>query len=245
MYEAGGLASLSQALITGVTPSNGRWITLEDVKKDVVLGNDIHFAPTRVISLENTINGVIMPLEEMRRISAFAREHGIKVHLDGARLWNACSVPGAPGLAEYAECVDSLSVCLSKSLGAPVGSAVVGERALVEHARHMRKAVGGGIRQAGILTAMAAVAVEEVWVGGKLAVGNEWARRLEGKWKALGGRVTLPVDTNMVWLDLEGRGVDMGVWMEEVERAGVKVGWGRIVCHYRECTGLGVRVRAN
>lgn len=234
LYEAGGLASLSQALVTGVPPSNGKWITLEDVKKHVVLGNDIHFAPTRVISLENTINGVIVPLEEIRRISEFAREHGIKVHLDGARLWNACSVPGAPALHEYAALVDSLSVCMSKSLGAPVGSFIIGEKKLVDHARHMRKAIGGGIRQAGILTAMAEVALDEVFLGGQLSGANAHAKRLEGRWKALGGETTLPVDTNMVWLDLEKRGVSTESWVEETKKQGAKISGGRIVCHFRE-----------
>lgn len=215
-------------------PSNGKWITLEDVKKEVTLGDNIHFAPTRVISLENTINGVIMPLDEIRRISEFAKEHGIKVHIDGARLWNACSVPGAPALHEYAALVDSLSVCFSKSLGAPVGSFVVGEKKLVDHARHMRKAIGGGIRQAGILTAMAEVALDEVFLGGQLIKANAYAKRLEKKWTALRGQTTLPVDTNMVWLDLEERGISMEVWEEEAKKQGVKVGGGRIVCHYRE-----------
>lgn len=234
LYEAGGLASLSQALITAVRPSNGKWITLEDIKKEVVLGDNIHYAPTRVISLENTINGVIVPLEEIRRISEFARENGIKVHLDGARLWNACSVPDAPELHEYAALVDSLSVCMSKSLGAPVGSFILGEKNLVDHARHMRKAIGGGIRQAGLLTAMAEVALDEVFLGGLLTETNAYAKRLKGRWETLGGETTLPVDTNMVWLDLEKRGVGMEVWMEETEKQGVKISGGRIVCHYRE-----------
>lgn len=234
IHEAGGIASLSQALVTAVQPSNGKWITLEDVKKEVILGSNIHHAPTRVISLENTINGVIMPLEEIRRISEFAKEHGIKMHLDGARLWNACSVPDAPELHEYAALVDSLSVCMSKSLGAPVGSFILGEKGFIDHGRHMRKAIGGGIRQAGLLTAMAEVALDEVFLGGRLAETNGYAKRLEAKWRALGGETTLPVDTNMVWLDLEKKGVSMEVWMEETERRGVKMSGGRIVCHYRE-----------
>lgn len=238
MYEAGGLASLSQALITAVRPSNGKWITLEDVKKEVLLGDDIHYAPTRVISLENTIGGVIMPLEEIRRISGFAKEHGIKMHLDGARLWNACSVPDAPGLHEYAAVVDSLSVCMSKSLGAPVGSFILGEKTFINHARHMRKAIGGGIRQAGLLTAMAEVAFDEVFLGGQLAYANAYAKRLGEKWTALGGETTLPVDTNMVWLDLAKRGVGVEVWAEEAKKQGVKISGGRIVCHYRESSAL-------
>lgn len=88
-YEAGGLAALSQAMVIGVVPSNGVYLTLEDVEEHTILGDEIHSAPTKVISLENTLGGSIIPLSEVRRISAWARSHGIKMHLDGARLWNA------------------------------------------------------------------------------------------------------------------------------------------------------------
>ncbi|KAH8149751.1 uncharacterized protein LAJ45_06382 [Morchella importuna] len=233
VFEAGGLASLSQAMVQPVKPSNGLWLTLEDIQSTAVISDDIHFAPTRVVSLENTINGVIMPLGEMRRIGAWAREHGVKIHLDGARLWNACAVEGAPELWEYADEVDSISVSMSKGMGAPTGSVVLGSEELVAKARHVRKAIGGGIRQAGVLTAMANAAIDEVWSGGKYRVGDAWAKRLEGKWKALGGEVSYPVQTNMVWADLKGRGVTEEVWSACAEREGVKVGSGRIVCHFQ------------
>ncbi|RPA91999.1 beta-eliminating lyase [Choiromyces venosus 120613-1] len=236
LHEAGGIASLSQAVTVPVPPSNGKYLTLEDVQKHVILGNDVHFAPTRVISLENTINGVIMPVEEVRRIGQWAKAEGIKVHLDGARLWNACSVPepSAELLSEYAKHVDSLSVCFSKSLGAPVGSCMAADERTVASARHMRKAIGGGIRQAGILTAMARVGLEEVFFGGKLARANAFAKSLEEEWIKLGGSVTLPVDTNMLWLDLRARGIDDAVWKGAIEEVGGVRMWGdRIVCHYQ------------
>ncbi|CUS07690.1 unnamed protein product [Tuber aestivum] len=227
LHEAGGVASLSQAVTVPVVPSNGKYLTLEDVHRHVILGSDIHFAPTRVISLENTIGGVIMPAEEVRRIGEWARGEGIKVHLDGARLWDACSVPepSAELLGEYAGHVDSVSVCFSKSLGAPVGSCIAGDERTIASARHMRKAIGGGLRQAGILTAMARVGVEEVFFGGKLGWANAFAKVLAEKWTALGGGFTLPVDTNMLWLDLEGRGIDDGIWEEAIEEGGVRI-WG-------------------
>lgn len=233
VFEAGGIASLSQAMVQPVAPSNGLWLTLEDIRRAAIISDDIHYAATRVVSLENTINGVIMPLSEMRRIAAWARENGVKVHLDGARLWNACAVEGAPELWEYAAEVDSLSVSMSKGLGAPMGSVVLGSAEMVARARHMRKAIGGGMRQPGVLTAMANEAIDEVWYGGKFRVGDAWAKRLEGKWKALGGRVSLPVETNMAWVDLEGRGVSEEVWSSCAEREGVKVGSGRIVCSFQ------------
>lgn len=86
-YEAGGVSSLSNAMLIPIHPSNGHHLTLEDVEKHAVISDDVHACPTRVISLENTLDGMVMPLDEVRKISAFAREHGIKMHLDGARLW--------------------------------------------------------------------------------------------------------------------------------------------------------------
>lgn len=232
-YEAGAAALLSQAHMIPVAPSNGVYLTLEDLIPHVVLSDNDHFAPTRVISLENTLAGAIQPLSEMARIGEWAHSHGLKVHLDGARLWNACSVPGAPSLAAYAATVDSLSVCFSKSLGAPVGSFIVGERTLTRRARHLRKAIGGGIRQAGILTAMMRVALDDVFLAGQLARANALTKRIEAAWRELDGEVSVPVDTNMVWLDLAARGVDLERWEQVAEANGVKVGGGRIVVHYQ------------
>lgn len=84
--EAGGVASLCGALVKGVVPRNGEYLTLEDIKRNITLSDDVHACPTRVISLEHTLDGTIMPLAEMQRICAFAKEHDVKVHLDGARL---------------------------------------------------------------------------------------------------------------------------------------------------------------
>ncbi|KAI5857813.1 pyridoxal phosphate-dependent transferase [Tricharina praecox] len=231
--EAGATALISQATITPVIPRNGLYLTLEDVKKHVIISDDIHYAPTKIICLENTISGVIHPLDEIKRICAFAREHGIGVHLDGARLWNACSVPSSPSLAEYAREADSVSVCVSKSLGCPVGSFIVGSEKLVAKATHMRKLLGGGIRQAGILTAMAEVGLDEVYLAGRLEESNVYAKQVEAAWVRCGGTVTLPVDTNAVWLDLEGRGVSLEIWQQVGEDIGVKLGGERIMCHFQ------------
>ncbi|KAA8915028.1 l-allo-threonine aldolase [Sphaerosporella brunnea] len=231
--EAGGASVLSQATLTPAIPSNGLYLTLEDIKKNVILSEDIHFAPTRLITLENTINGVIHPLSEIRRICAFARGHGIKVHLDGARLWNACSVPGAPTLAEYAAEVDSLSVCISKSLGAPVGSYILGTKDMIAKANHFKKMLGGGIRQAGILTAMADIAVTDVFLKGRLAEANAYAKEVEKAWKRCGGKTTLPVDTNAVWVDLEARGIPEDLWSQVGTEMGVTLGGNRIMLHYQ------------
>ncbi len=126
---------------------------------------DVHQPQTRLICLENTHNragGVLYPLEEMERMASLARRRGLKMHLDGARLWNA-SVATGISLKDYARPFDSVMLCFSKGLGAPVGSIVVGDSDFIQQAHYYRKAYGGGMRQAGILAAAALYAIEHHW----------------------------------------------------------------------------------
>ncbi|KAI0996049.1 Aldolase [Podosphaera aphanis] len=237
-WETGGVASLCGALVKGVIPSNGKYLTREDVENNVVLGSGIYSAPTRVISLENTLNGSIMPLAETRRICAFARENGIKIHLDGARLWEAVAA-GAGSLSDYCELFDSVSMCFSKGLGAPVGSILVGGEAFINHARWVRKSIGGGIRQAGVLTAAARVALDEnfghgPWgEGGRLKDTHNLAKRIAKTWTDLGGSLLQETETNMVWLDLTKAGIDDDTLIKIGEEAGVKLGGSRVVVHFQ------------
>jgi threonine aldolase len=116
---------------------------------------DIHHARQSLVCLENTVGeqgGLVYPLERIDAVCGFARQHGFRVHMDGARLWNA-AVASGEGPARIVRDVDSVSVCFSKGLGAPVGSALVGDAALIERARRGRKLLGGGMRQAGIIAA--------------------------------------------------------------------------------------------
>jgi len=237
-YEAGGIASLSQALVKGVIPSNGVYLTLEDIEKSVVLDDDVHLCPTKVISLENTLGGTIMPLSEVKRISKFAKEHSIPLHLDGARIWEAV-VAGAGSLSDYCQEFDSVSLCFSKGLGAPVGSMLVGKKEFIKRARWIRKAIGGGTRQLGVLTAAARVAVDETFgkgpngEDGKLKGSHVTTRKIAQLWTALGGKLSKPVETNMVWFDLE----DAGVTNDEITKIGNENGLilrsGRLVVHYQ------------
>ena len=117
---------------------------------------------TKVICVENTHNragGTIFPLDEIKKLSAFCKEHGIVFHLDGARLWNASVATGIP-MNEWAQYFDSVSVCFSKGLGAPVGSAICGTTEFVTKAHKWRKVFGGGMRQSGIIAAGALYAVK-------------------------------------------------------------------------------------
>ncbi|KAF3924932.1 hypothetical protein ABW21_db0208635 [Orbilia brochopaga] len=208
-YEAGGAAVLSQAQMLPVKPTNGVYLRLDEVREAVIDSDDIHYAPTRLICLENSLNGAIMPLDEIQRISTYARKKGIKLHLDGARLWNVVAAGGGE-LKEIISHFDSVSLCFSKGVGAPMGSVVIGEEAFVKRVRHFRKMVGGGTRQCGIATAPARTAIEEVFLG-------------------------VPCDTNMVWLDLESIGVDMDDIPAEAQRVGLKWDWERIVVHHQIC----------
>ncbi|KAF2203540.1 hypothetical protein GQ43DRAFT_461466 [Delitschia confertaspora ATCC 74209] len=241
-YEAGGVATLSQAMVQPVDASNGTYLTLEDVKKYAVLSDDVHACPTRVIELENTLSGAIMPLSEVRRISAWARENGIIMHLDGARLWNAVAA-GAGTLKEFCKEFDSVSLCFSKGLGAPIGSVIVGNSAFIKRSRWIRKSIGGGLRQAGVVAAPARVAVEETFLGGKLTQSHETARKIAKIWTDLGGRIKYPVDTNMVWLDIEAHGIGLERIVDLGVVYGVKLMGGRLVVHYQVNEGAVERLR--
>lgn len=237
LYEAGGAATLNGAMVESTVPRNGVYLTLEDVRANALVPEgdesaDVHICPTKVVCLENTLNGSILPLDECRRISAWAREHGIKMHLDGARLWEAV-VAGAGTLEDYCSCFDSVSLCFSKGLGAPIGSIVVGEKAFIKRARWIRKMIGGGLRQAGVVSAAARVSVEETFLGGKLKKSHENAKKVEEMWLKLGGKVSCPVETNMVVLDLEAAHCSNAEFIKLAQSHGLKMLGERLVVHYQ------------
>lgn len=237
-YEAGGVATLTGALVKTVVPANGVHLTLEDVRANVVLDDDVHSCPTKVISLENTLNGLVMPLDEVRRISAFAREHGIHMHCDGARLWEAVA-SGAGTLPEFCAEFDTVTMCFSKGLGAPVGSILCGPAAVLRHARWTRKAIGGGTRQPGLLTAVAKVALTETFgtredgSDGWLKRTHDLAKKVESLWTARGGKLVHPVHTNMVWIDLTAAGCSVAKFVEMGREEGLTLLGGRMVLHYQ------------
>ncbi|SON53153.1 low-specificity L-threonine aldolase [Vibrio tapetis] len=122
--------------------------------------DDIHFAPTRLLSIENTINGKVLPMQYLADAREFANKHDLRLHLDGARVYNA-AIASNVDITEIAKHFDSMTICLSKGLGAPIGSLLLGDKALITKARRIRKMLGGGMRQAGILAAAAKIALEE------------------------------------------------------------------------------------
>ncbi|KAM7207090.1 Pyridoxal phosphate-dependent transferase [Rhypophila sp. PSN 637] len=237
-YEAGGVSSLTGATVQPIAPRNGVYLTLEDVKANAHLDDDVHTCPTRVISLENTLNGMIMPLEEVRRISAFARQHGIKLHCDGARLWEVVA-SGAGSLVDFASCFDTLTLCFSKGLGAPIGSILLGDKSVIKHARWVRKSIGGGLRQSGVVAAPARVAVDETFgkgpngEGGLLRETHNLAKELAEIWTKLGGKLIHPVHTNMLWLDLDDANCSNARIVELGKESGLKLLGNRIIIHYQ------------
>jgi threonine aldolase len=160
VYETAGPSLLSGVQMKTLRGSRGLF-TPEQVR-DAVRPAAYYMPKTKLICLENTHGrsaGAVLPLEGIRAVSEFARAEGIRMHLDGARIWNA-AVASGHSLKEYARHFDTLSVCFSKGLGAPVGSMILGDRAFIEKARRYRKVFGGGMRQSGILAAAARYAVE-------------------------------------------------------------------------------------
>ncbi|KAK6455644.1 threonine aldolase [Scheffersomyces xylosifermentans] len=232
LHEAAGLAMLSQAMVHPVAPANGNYLTYEEVIANVTLDDgDIHAAPTKVISLENTLHGIIMPIEEIKKISAFCKANDIRLHLDGARLWNA-SVATGISIKEYCSYFDSVSLCLSKSLGAPIGSILVGEKKFIEKANHFKKQCGGGIRQAGIVTSMAIHAIDQNF--SKLAKSHEYAKQVGDFCAEHGIILESPVDTSFVFLDLKANKMD-DKYLIELGRTkyNIKLMGGRIAFHFQ------------
>jgi threonine aldolase len=157
-YEAGGAAVLGSIQPQPIENEPDGTIALAKIATEIK-SDDAHFARTRLLALENTINGKVLPAAYVADAAALARTRGLSLHLDGARAWNAAV---AMGVAVESVCApfDSVSLCFSKGLGAPVGSVLVGPKALIDRAKRARKILGGGMRQAGILAAACLYALD-------------------------------------------------------------------------------------
>jgi threonine aldolase len=205
-YEGGSAAALSGLQLRPLPGEHGVLDPVMVMK--AIRPSGEHFARTAVVEMENTHNrcgGTVWPLEAMQAVSALARERGIAVHLDGARIWNAHKASGVP-LRDYAAVADSVSVCFSKGLGAPVGSALAGSAQFVEEARNNRKRYGGAMRQAGIIAAGALYALEHNV--DRLVEDHEKALVLVGFLREVSGLdIIHPVQTNIVIADVGGLGV--------------------------------------
>ncbi|KAK3811154.1 MAG: pyridoxal phosphate-dependent transferase [Benniella sp.] len=226
-YEAGGLASHSNLTVYPVqaTTNQGHHLTVQDLEREFIVDDgDVHMAPTRLISLENTLDGTVMPLQEVQAIRQFAKERNVSLHLDGARIWNATVAQGCD-LRDYTSQFDTVSLCVSKGIGAPIGSVLVGDKTLIKKARHFRKMFGGGWRQAGGLAAAAHWCIDHIWPTMKdtHALAKYLAEGLERE--AQGVKVYIPVETNMVFLDLAGSGIRLSELSKRLEtEKSIKIG---------------------
>ena len=220
--EVGGLARIAGVMPRLIEDGDGVF-RAEEIARAFRSPN-IHYPETRLICLENTHNragGTVTPVENMQEIYSLAREHGLSVHLDGARIFNAAVAAGCP-VTGFTCCADSVSVCLSKGLSAPVGTLLAGTREFVAGARKARKLVGGGMRQAGVLAAAGIVALEKMV--DRLAEDHLNARLLAEGLAVVPGIIidTRRVQTNIVSFGLEG--ITDGEFLRRLRDRGVLAG---------------------
>ncbi|MBN8208129.1 low-specificity L-threonine aldolase [Bacillus sp. NTK071] len=201
LYEAAALSAFAGVQIKTLDGENGA-MKPGDVEA-AIRGDDIHQPETGLICIENTHNkagGAIIPLDNMEQIYQLSNNHGIPVHLDGARLFNA-SVASQIPVKEFAKYADSVQFCLSKGLGAPVGSIIAGSSEFISQARKWRKRLGGGLRQVGVLAAPGIIALEENVM--LLKQDHENAKQLtEGLQNIEGIVIENTVETNIILLDI-------------------------------------------
>lgn len=196
-YEGGGIAKNSGASVRLLKGNRGR-LTADELAQ-WINPDDIHFPVTELISLEDTANrggGAVYDFDEIQKISQLAKRHHLPLHLDGARLFNAFAVNGVD-IKTYASQFDSISICLSKGLGAPVGSLLLGKKDFIHKARRVRKVMGGGMRQAGFLAAAGLFALKNNVE--RLKIDHENAKTLEtGLLNCSWIQECVPVETNIV-----------------------------------------------
>ena len=218
-YEGGGTAYNSLASVRLLDGDRGRF-TAEDVLENINPDN-IHHPETTLVSLENTVNkggGAYYTLEQIIPISQVCRAHGLSLHLDGARIFNALAASGESP-QQYGQYFDTISVCLSKGLGAPVGSVLLGTQALIRKARRVRKVLGGGMRQAGYLAAAGIYALDHHVQ--RLKEDHDRAQKLAAMLEEKSYIAHLmPVDTNIVIFTL--RDVPIHAFLKMLESRGVK-----------------------
>jgi len=224
-YEQGGSAAVGGIHPRTVANRPDGTFDLNAVK-DAIRGDDPHFPRTRLIAVENTHNrcsGSPLPPDYLQAVAAVAAEHGLGIHMDGARIFNAAMALDVPVTALTAP-VDSLSFCLSKGLAAPVGSLICGRAAFIRAARRNRKLLGGGMRQAGVIAAAGIVALQEMTE--RLAEDHHNARLLADGLSAMRWVQVDPerVRTNIVYVDLDPAGPSATETLARLAEEGVQVG---------------------
>ncbi len=199
-WEAGGAAVLGSVQPQPLEHRPDGTLALADIES-AIKPDDAHFARSRLLCLENTLGGKALPLSYMAEATGLARDRGLATHLDGARVFNAAVALGVP-VREITQHFDTVSVCFSKGLGAPVGSALCGSAALIRRAHRWRKMLGGGLRQAGVIAAGALHALDHHV--DRLADDHALARRLAEGLQGIPGLTVEPPQTNIVFVDVAG-----------------------------------------
>lgn len=204
LYEQGGISTIGNVYSHIVPNERDGTMDLGKVEAAIRISDDFHIPRTELICIENThasSGGSCISPEYTDKLGALARNYGLKLHIDGARLFNAATALGVP-VDRLVQAADSVSVCLSKGLGAPIGSVIVGSSEFIAKARRLRKALGGGMRQLGVLAAPALVSLRDI--AGKLHLDHENARLLaDGVNMVKGLHVDLAsVETNMVMVEV-------------------------------------------
>jgi threonine aldolase len=212
-YEAGGAAVLGSIQPQPIEANPDGTLPLDKVAA-TIKPDDIHFAKTRLLSLENTISGRVLPLEYLQQAWQFTREHKLALHIDGARIFNAAVALNVP-LKTLAQYCDTFTICLSKGLGAPVGSLLCGSEEFIQRANRWRKMTGGGMRQAGILAAAGLYALEHNVE--RLKEDHDNAKWLEQQLRDIGVDIAEPgAQTNVLYLRQSPElAAKLGPWMRE------------------------------
>ncbi len=229
-YEGGGAAVLGSIQPQPIPHAPDGTLPLDAVKR-AIKPIDPHFARSKLLCLENTWHGRPLPLDYLARARSFCNESGLGLHLDGARLYNAAVACGVPARSIAAH-FDSVSICLSKGLGAPVGSVLVGKRDLIERARRWRKVTGGGWRQAGMLAAAGLHALDHHIE--RLADDHARAATLASQLRDLPGLSVIAQHTNMVFIEVPVE--RLAAFKQHVDAAGLRLSIGylpsiRLVTH--------------
>jgi len=217
--EVGGLAVMGQ-LMARTVPGELGWMKPEDIEK-AIRADNIHYPPTSLLCVENTHNsagGIALTPKQLKADWDVAKKHGLGVHMDGARVFNA-SVALGVDVKELTKYADTVQICLSKGLSAPVGSVVVGPADIVKKARKYRKMLGGGMRQAGIIAAPGIIALTKMV--DRLKDDHDNAKLLAEELPKMGIKVVNQVQTNMVYIDYTPIGWKDADW----DRATKKLGW--------------------
>ncbi|AMO81928.1 low-specificity L-threonine aldolase [Obesumbacterium proteus] len=213
LFEAGGAAVLGSIQPQPIDAAADGTLPL-DVVASVIKPDDVHFARTKLLCIENTHNGKVLPLDYLQQAWVFTREKGLALHVDGARIMNAAVALNVP-LSTLTQYCDTLTICLSKGLGAPIGSLLCGSAEYIKQARRWRKMVGGGMRQAGILAEAARYALLNNVE--RLREDHDNAQWLANALSAIGVEVMAPgAQTNMLFLKVPAHeAAQLGGWMKE------------------------------